>query len=85
MLIRGNGEPTYLAADVAYHRDKLQRGFDLLIDVSALTTTVTSARVRAAIEALGADPTCFEVLIMQLVHLIEGGERAQMSKRPATS
>ncbi len=81
VLIRSNGEPTYLAADVAYHWDKLQRGFDLLIDVLGADHHGYVARIRAAIAALGADPEAFEVPIMRLVHIVEQGERAQMSKR----
>ena len=81
VLIRANGEPTYLAADVAYHWDKLQRGFGRLIDVLGADHHGYVGRVRAAIEALGADPESFEALIMRLVHIVEAGERAQMSKR----
>jgi arginyl-tRNA synthetase len=81
VLIRSNGEPTYLTADVAYHWDKLQRGFDRLIDVLGADHHGYVARVRAAIEALGGDARAFEALIMNLVHIVEGGERAQMSKR----
>jgi arginyl-tRNA synthetase len=81
VLIRANGEPTYLAADVAYHWDKLQRGFGRLIDVLGADHHGYVARIRASIEALGADPGAFEALIMSLVHIVEGGERAQMSKR----
>jgi arginyl-tRNA synthetase len=81
VLIRANGEPTYLTADVAYHWDKLQRGFGRLIDVLGADHHGYVARIRAAIEALGADPEAFEALIMRLVHIVEQGERAQMSKR----
>jgi arginyl-tRNA synthetase len=81
VLIRANGEPTYLAADVAYHWDKLQRGFGRLINVLGADHHGYVGRIRAAIEALGADPEAFEALIMNLVHIVEGGERAQMSKR----
>jgi arginyl-tRNA synthetase len=81
VLIRSNGEPTYLAADVAYHWDKLQRGFGRLIDVLGADHHGYVPRIRAAIEALGADPEAFEALIMSLVHIVEKGERAQMSKR----
>jgi arginyl-tRNA synthetase len=81
VLIRSNGEPTYLTADVAYHWDKLQRGFDRLVDVLGADHHGYVARIRAAIEALGADPAGFEALIMRLVHIVEAGERAQMSKR----
>jgi arginyl-tRNA synthetase len=81
VLIRANGEPTYLAADVAYHWDKLERGFGRLIDVLGADHHGYVARMRAAITALGADPESFEALIMRLVHIVEEGERAQMSKR----
>jgi arginyl-tRNA synthetase len=81
VLIRANGEPTYLAADVAYHWDKLERGYGRLIDVLGADHHGYVPRLRAAIEALGADPDHFEALIMRLVHIVEGGERAQMSKR----
>jgi arginyl-tRNA synthetase len=81
VLIRANGEPTYLAADVAYHWDKLRRGFGRLINVLGADHHGYVGRVRAAIEALGADPEAFEALIMNLVHIVEEGERAQMSKR----
>jgi len=81
VLIRSNGEPTYLAADVAYHWDKLQRGFGRLIDVLGADHHGYVSRIGAAIEALGADPGAFEALIMNLVHIVAKGERAQMSKR----
>jgi len=81
VLIRANGEPTYLAADVAYHWDKLRRGFDHLINVLGADHHGYVARIRASIQALGADPETFEAPIMRLVHIVEAGERAQMSKR----
>ncbi len=81
VLVRAGGEPTYLAADVAYHKDKLGRGFERLIDVLGADHHGYVARLRAAIAALGADPDTFEALIMRLVHIVDGGERSQMSKR----
>ncbi|HKF82644.1 MAG TPA: arginine--tRNA ligase, partial [Solirubrobacterales bacterium] len=81
VLIRSNGEATYLTPDIAYHWDKLQRGFQRLINVLGADHHGYVARVRAAIEALGADPSRFEGLLMSLVHVVEGGERVQMSKR----
>ncbi len=81
VLVRANGEPTYLAADVAYHWDKLERGFGRLVDVLGADHHGYATRVRAAIAGLGADPDSFEALIMRLVHIVEGGERSQMSKR----
>lgn len=81
VLIRANGEPTYLAADVAYHWDKLERGFERLINIFGADHHGYVARLRAAIAGLGADPGRFEALIMRLVHIVESGERSQMSKR----
>jgi arginyl-tRNA synthetase len=81
VLIRADGEPTYLAADVAYHRDKLGRGFERLIDVLGADHHGYAPRVRAAVAAVGEDPEVVEALIMRLVHIVESGERAQMSKR----
>jgi arginyl-tRNA synthetase len=81
VLIKSDGEPTYLTADVAYHWDKLQRGFERLIDVLGADHHGYVARIAAAIAALGGDPDRFEALIMNLVHVVEGGERVQMSKR----
>jgi arginyl-tRNA synthetase len=81
VLVRSGGDPTYFLPDVAYHADKLGRGFRLLIDVLGADHHGYVARMRAALQALGADPEEFEALIMQLVHIVEGGSRAQMSKR----
>jgi arginyl-tRNA synthetase len=80
VLIRSDGELTYLAPDIAYHRDKLSRA-DRLINVLGADHHGYVARMRAALAASGEDPDRFEALIMQLVNVIEGGERAQMSKR----
>ncbi|HET8565843.1 MAG TPA: arginine--tRNA ligase, partial [Solirubrobacterales bacterium] len=81
VLVRASSEPTYLAADVAYHWDKLQRGFGRLIDVLGADHHGYVPRIRAAIAGLGVDPETFEAPIMRLVHIVEEGERAQMSKR----
>jgi arginyl-tRNA synthetase len=81
VLVRSSGEATYFTPDIAYHWDKLQRGFNRLIDVWGADHHGYVARIRAALAALGADPETFEVPIMSLVHIIEGGERVQMSKR----
>ncbi len=81
VLIRADGTPTYFAADIAYHRGKLQRGFDLLINVLGADHHGYINRMRAAIVALGAPGEAFEAEIMQMVNLVEGGERARMSKR----
>jgi arginyl-tRNA synthetase len=81
VLVRADGEPTYLAADVAYHRDKLERGFERLINVLGADHHGYAPRLHAAIAAMGNDPDVLEALIMRLVHIVERGERAQMSKR----
>ena len=81
VLVRSEGEPTYYLADIAYHRDKLERGADRLIDVLGADHHGYVGRLKAGLEALGFDPDRLEIATMQLVHVVEGGERAQMSKR----
>ncbi len=81
VLMRSNGELTYFGSDIAYHEDKRARGYDRVIAVWGADHHGYVARMRAAWEALGGDPEQLELLIMQLVSLIEGGQRAQMSKR----
>lgn len=81
VLQRSSGEHTYFAADVAYHEDKRERGFDRLIDVWGADHHGYVARVRAAFAALGGDPAQLELIIMQFVNVIERGERSSMSKR----
>ena len=82
VLVRNNGIPTYFAADIAYHVNKLKdRGFDLAIDVWGADHHGHIARMKGAMAALGIDPERFEVVIMQLVRLVRGGETVRMSKR----
>jgi arginyl-tRNA synthetase len=81
VLIRSNGEHTYFASDIAYHQDKRERGFTRQIDVWGADHHGYVVRMKAAFEALGGDPSHLELLIMQLVHLLRSGTRAQMSKR----
>jgi arginyl-tRNA synthetase len=80
VLVRSEGDPTYLLSDLAYHRSKLERA-DRLIDVLGADHHGYVGRLRAGLAALGYDPDRLEAPIMQLVHVVEGGERAQMSKR----
>jgi len=80
-LVRSNGEPTYLAADVAYHWDKLERGYDRLFNVLGSDHHNYVTRLKAIVAAAGADPDRLEVPLLQFVHVVEGGERASMSKR----
>jgi len=81
VLERSTGEPTYFASDIAYHADKLARGYDRLIDVFGADHHGYIGRMKAAVAALGVDPGRLEITIMQFVHIVEGGERAAMSKR----
>jgi arginyl-tRNA synthetase len=81
VLVRSDGEPTYFASDLAYHQDKRERGFERQIDVWGADHHGYLTRMKAAYQALGGDPRNLELLIMQLVHLVRGGARAQMSKR----
>jgi arginyl-tRNA synthetase len=78
---RSDGEPTYFAADIAYHEDKRARGFTRLIDVWGSDHHGYIKRMQAAWQSLGGDPQQLEIVIMQYVHLIEAGARAGMSKR----
>lgn len=81
VLVRSNGQPTYFAADIAYHLNKFQRGFDRVINVWGADHHGHVARMHAAMEALGQDPGRLEVILMQLVRLFSGGEILRMSKR----
>jgi arginyl-tRNA synthetase len=81
VLVRSSGEHTYFASDIAYLLDKRERGFERQIDVWGADHHGYTARMKAAYAALGEDPHELELLIMQLVHLLRRGERAQMSKR----
>lgn len=81
VLVRSNGEHTYLASDIAYHLNKLERGYDRLIDVWGSDHHGYVQRMKAMLAALGRDPEMLEIMIMQFVNIIEGGERTQMSKR----
>ena len=81
VLIRADGEPTYFAPDIAYHLDKLERGHERLINVLGADHHGYVPRMRAALAALGFEPDRFEAQIMQLVNIVEGGERKRMGKR----
>jgi arginyl-tRNA synthetase len=81
VLRRSNGEKTYFAADVAYHEDKRERGYDHVVDVLGADHHGYLGRMRAAWQALGGSPERLEQVVMQLVNLLEDGERSQMSKR----
>jgi arginyl-tRNA synthetase len=84
VLVRGDGQTTYLAADVAYHLDKAGRGPGRLIDVLGADHHGYIARLRAVLEAGGHPGERLEVMLMQLVSLVEQGEAKKMSKRAGT-
>jgi arginyl-tRNA synthetase len=81
VLVKSDGEFTYLLPDIAYHRDKYARGFDLLIDVWGADHHGYVPRMKAAMQALGHDPAELECAIIQLVNLLRGGEPVRLSKR----
>ena len=81
VLIRSNDAPTYFAADIAYHQDKISRGYDHLINIWGADHHGYVPRMKAAVAILSHDPDMLEVIIGQLVNLTEGGEQRQMSTR----
>ncbi|PZG51132.1 arginine--tRNA ligase [Listeria ivanovii] len=85
VLIKSDGSYTYFLPDIAYHLNKLERGFDVLIDIWGADHHGYIPRMRAAIEALGYSPNQLEVEIIQLVHLFEDGVQVKMSKRTGKS
>jgi len=81
VLVRDNGQTTYFASDIAYHMDKLERGFDRVIDVWGADHHGYVPRVKAALQALGDDVAKLDVLLVQFAILYRSGEKAQMSTR----
>ncbi len=81
VLIKGDGSYTYLTPDIAYHQDKLSRGFDKLINIWGADHHGYIPRMKAAIEALGYKREQLEVEIIQMVNLFKDGEKMKMSKR----
>ncbi len=82
VLIRTNGNPTYFAADIAYHRNKLQiRGFDRAINIWGADHHGHVARMKGALDAIGCNGDDLDIILMQLVRLTSGGEVVKMSKR----
>ncbi len=81
VLVKSDGEYTYLLPDIAYHRDKFARGFEQLINVWGADHHGYVPRMKAAVQALGHDPDDLEVVITQLVRLEQGGEEVKISKR----
>ncbi|GIX18100.1 MAG: arginine--tRNA ligase [Rhodothalassiaceae bacterium] len=83
-LVKSDGSYTYFAADIAYHWDKIRRGFRQLIDVWGADHGGYVKRMAAAIRALGGEDVRFDVLLCQMVRLFRGGEPVKMSKRAGT-
>ena len=81
VVIRDDGRPTYLMADISYHYDKIMRGYDRIIDIWGPDHHGYIARLSGAVQALGFDREKFRVLIAQQVNLIMDGESVKMSKR----
>ena len=81
VLVRDNGQTTYFASDIAYHMDKLERGYTRVIDVWGADHHGYVPRVKAALQAMGDDPSKLDVLLVQFAILYKGGERMQMSTR----
>jgi arginyl-tRNA synthetase len=81
VLVRDNGHSTYFASDIAYHMDKLERGFERVIDVWGADHHGYVPRVKAALTALGDNADKLDVLLVQFAILYRGGEKAQMSTR----
>ena len=83
VIIKSSGEPTYRLPDIAYHVEKIKRGFDLIIDIFGADHIDTYPDVLLAVKSLGYDETKIKVLIHQFVTLMEGSEKVKMSTRKA--
>lgn len=81
VVVKNDGEFTYFASDIAYHKDKLDRGFDTIIDIWGADHHGYVPRVRSALEAFGLPKDKFKVILIQMVSLLRHGEPVQMSKR----
>ncbi|MFB3925271.1 MAG: arginine--tRNA ligase [Syntrophales bacterium] len=81
VVVRDTGEPTYFAADIAYHKDKYERGFDILIDIWGADHHGYIPRMKAAVQALGRDKDSLKIVLVQLVNLLRGGKPVPMSTR----
>ena len=85
VVVRENGVPTYLAADIAYHKNKFDRNFGTMINLWGADHHGYIARVKAAMTALGYDADKLKILLLQMVSLYRGGELVKMSKRTGES
>ncbi len=80
-VVKSDGELTYFASDIAYHRNKYERGFKKLINVWGADHHGYVARLKAALRGLGCDPEALRVVLVQMVQLTRGGEPVRMGKR----
>lgn len=85
VIVKSSGEPTYRLPDIAYHCDKLERGFDVVVDIFGADHIATIPDVVAGVRAMGLDETKIRTVIHQMVTFIEGGEVVKFSKRSGTS
>jgi arginyl-tRNA synthetase len=83
VIVKSTGEPTYRLPDIAYHREKFRRGFELIVDVFGADHIATIPDVLAGVKALGYDPDKVKVVIHQFVTLLRDGQQVKMSKRSA--
>ncbi len=83
VIIKSTGEPTYRLPDIAYHREKFRRGFELIVDIFGADHIATIPDVLAGVRALGYDPEKVKVVIHQFVTLMRNGQQVKMSKRAA--
>lgn len=81
VLIRSNGAPTYFMSDIVYHKNKFDRGFDMVIDVWGADHHGYIPRMKAAVQALGRSPEDLQILLIQFVNLLRGGKQVSMSTR----
>ena len=81
VVVRDNGQTTYFASDIAYHMDKMERGFDRVVDIWGADHHGYVPRVKAALKALGDDPDKLDVLLVQFAVLYRNGAKVQMSTR----
>jgi arginyl-tRNA synthetase len=84
VLVKNTGKPTYFLPDIAYHKDKYDRGFDRVIDIFGADHHGYVPRMKAAIAALGKEPESYHAIVHQLIHLFRGAESVKMSKRAGT-
>lgn len=81
VLVKSSGEPTYTLPDIAYHKDKLARGFDICVNILGADHYIQHQVVKHGLNALGLDASKVRVIIVQIVHLLRGGEKVKMSSR----